>query len=122
MTPPGEDDGELGIGAITRSGETTAPEASEAVSEVQDTQSLEGASGIAPSDASGSTSSIDAITRDLAAGAIDASEARALLIDEAVRSQLPEGADPTVVEQVRSEVAALLASDPVLDALLDPKR
>ncbi len=128
MTPPGEDDGELGIGAITRTSE--ASEASEtsgpdAVSEVQDAPSPTAASGIAPvgaADSAASAQSTAAISQDLATGAIDASEARARLIDEAVRSQLPEGADPALIEQVRSEVAALLASDPILDTLLDPHR
>jgi hypothetical protein len=71
-------------------------------------------------DAAGADSvdSVDSITAELAAGRIDAIEARSRLIECAVSEQLPAGASPELADAVRAEVEAILADDPTLDAML----
>lgn len=67
-----------------------------------------------------STAEIDAITEDLAAGRIDPATARARLIDDAIAQALPPGSDPALVADLRAELEAVLAADPLLDRLLTP--
>jgi hypothetical protein len=62
----------------------------------------------------------EAIASALASGAIDPETARAQLIDQAVRSQLPHDASPATVAAIRAEVEALLRNDPLLEQLLRP--
>lgn len=99
---------------------------SRGVEEAQGAQSVSGvdavgsAQAVQATEASGAVQGTDAIAQALATGAIDASEAKAQLIDEVVRTQLPAGADPALVAEVRAEVEALLAADPILEKLLTP--
>jgi hypothetical protein len=95
-------------------GRTQRPDAPDTVGPVdaEPTQAVEGSQSVA---APGST---DAIAEALASGAIDAAEARAQLIEQAVRAQLPAGADPALAAELTAEVAALLEADPLLEALL----
>lgn len=117
---PGDDDHDLGIGAIERnSGPSGADPAdavasTDAVSEIGATQRTTAVD--APADGLG----IDEISAGLAAGSITPADAQTLLIDRVVAAQLPDGADPALIEAVRAEVASTLADDPVLAALLDP--
>lgn len=68
-----------------------------------------------------STSDIE-LAQALSTGAVSVEQARERLINEVVGTQLPADASPELVEQVRAEVEAMLADDPTLAALLDPKR
>jgi hypothetical protein len=60
----------------------------------------------------------EAIAHALATGAIDAEQARAALIADAVRAHLPPDADPVTLSRIRAEVEAMLAGDPVIAELL----
>jgi hypothetical protein len=75
---------------------------------------------VARAESTGRTASIDAITHDLATGAIDATEARRLLVEHAVAARLPPGADPALAAELRAEIEALLEADPTLARLLAP--
>jgi hypothetical protein len=96
----------LRIHRLGGAGAATAVEGSEAA------DAATAADGVAP------TSGIDAVAEALATGAIDATEARARLVDEMVRASLPAGSDPALVEEIRAQVEALLAGDPTLERLL----
>ncbi len=120
MTPPGDDD--LGIGAIRRSGESAPADPAAPVQGPEAATPTEAASGVDPAAALGSaTLGLDALTEALASGAISPVEAKAQLIDQVVASQLPADADPAVIEAVRAQVSDLLADDPTLARLLDPR-
>ncbi len=137
---PGDDDHDLGIGAIERNGTSDAahgPDGTDAVSGSGETEAITSASApdaLADSsavsaagdagaiDSTGDVQGIDEISADLAAGAISPAQAQARLIEQVVASQLPEGADPVTLDAVREEVTALLADDPLIAALLDPRR
>jgi hypothetical protein len=82
-------------------------------------EGVEAADRAAPTEGASATASTDAIAEALGAGRIDAEQARAQLIDEALRAQLPAGADPALVEELRAELSALLADDPTLARLLE---
>lgn len=119
---PGDDD-EIGINAIGRSKDATAPNAAgsvDGVGAVRSTSETDQIAPTAPAEGLGQTANVDAIAQSLAAGEITPVEAQKQLIDEVVASRLPEGMDPKVIEEVRVEVAALLADDAVLQRLLDP--
>lgn len=127
MPHPGDDDPQdMRISGLT--GSKPAPQAdptqgaaaSEATEGVLDAQSVSGAATVEGADAVGGPGSTEAIAQALASGAISAEEAKARLIDEAVRSQLPADADPALVESVRAEVEASLYGDPTLARLLSP--
>jgi len=87
---------------------------------------------IAGADEAGATSAIDGvdattapdadlrISEDLAAGRIDTDAALAQLVDETLAAQLPADAPPELVEQLRTEIAAVLAGDPTVASLLRP--
>ncbi len=104
--------------AIESVGPAKAPKRVDGPAEVGET---------APTDPTGSAGAVAsnadvAVARALSTGAVSSEQARAQLIDEVVRARLPPDADLELVEQVRTEVEALLADDPTLAALLDPKR
>jgi hypothetical protein len=90
------------------------PDGAEPIAPAEATREVEGTQAAAEAD------SIDTITRALANGAIDAGEARARLIEHTVRAQLPANADPALVAEIRAEVEASLAADPLLESLLRP--
>ena len=69
-------------------------------------------------DAAATPDSVELVTAELAAGRIDAAEARTRLIECAVSEQVPAGAPEELADAVRAEVEAILADDPTLDALL----
>ena len=54
----------------------------------------------------------------LEAGRIDAEQARAALIEQAIAAHLPADADPALVDELRADLLAALADDPTLHALL----
>jgi len=121
---PGDDELELGIGAIERNAPAAAADAPDATQAVGETEAVGSASEIAAAaavDAPGSALGVDEISAGLAAGSLSPAEAQSMLIDRVVAAQLPEGASPAVVASVQSEVAAALANDPLLAALLDPR-
>lgn len=121
---PGDDELELGIGAIEPNAPAGATHAAEGVEGTEATEAIGSSSEIAATtavDAPASPLGIDEISAGLAAGSLSPAEAQAMLIDRVVAAQLPEGAAPAVVESVRSEVAAALANDPHLAMLLDPR-
>ena len=109
----GDPDDPMRIGGVGRTQRPEGPEAAGAV-DVEQAQGIEASSGAA------AAQSTDAIADALATGAIDAAEARAALIEQVVRAQVPAGADPAFVAELQAEVAALLESDPLLEALLRP--
>lgn len=92
-----------------------AADASEAVDAAAASAAVDPA---APVEASGAASGPAAIADALAAGTIDAAQARAALIADAVDAHLPAGASPELVSRIRAEVEAMLASDPVVAELL----
>ncbi len=94
------------------SGPLEAAEASEPSAPAEPAEAA-GASAVAGSPTA-------AIAADLASGAIDAATARARLIEQAVRAQLPPGASPALLAAIRAEVEDLLRDDPVLERLLRP--
>lgn len=102
------DDDPLRVGGVPRPGAAAAVDGAspaDAAAAVDGPQSV-------------TTDGIDAVAASLSAGAIDAQGALAALIDATASSMLGPGADPAAVEAVRAEVAALLAGDPTLAALL----
>ncbi len=118
---PGDDDHDLGIGAIERnSGASSADPAGavEAADGVVDASAVEASAAV---DAPDAALGLDEISAGLAAGTLTPAEAQATLIDRIVAAQLPAGAEPAIVDAVRTEVAAALAEDPVLASLLDPR-
>ncbi len=124
---PGDDELELGIGAIEPNAPAVAadaPEATDATEAVGGTAAVGSASEIAATasvDAPESALGVDEISAGLASGSLSPAEAQSMLIDRVVAAQLPEGAAPALVESVHNEVAAALADDPLLAALLDPR-
>jgi len=139
---PGDDDHDLGIGAIQRNAPATGTQAADGVSgpagaaEAAPTAATEATHQADALDSVGASASIaatgsveatasplalDEISAALAAGSLSPAEAQSLLIDRVVATQVPEGADPAMVEEIRTEVAAALADDPTLAALLDPR-
>lgn len=103
--------------AVESVGAAKPPKAAQAASEVDSTAAA------AAADAATGVGGPDlAIAEALSTGSVDPAQARDQLVDQVVRSQLPEDASPELIERVRSEVEALLADDPTLGALLDPKR
>jgi hypothetical protein len=107
----GNSDDPMRIAGVTRTPRTGGAEAV-APADAEATQ------GIAASGSAAALASTDAIADALANGAIDAAEARAQLIEQSVRAQLPTGADPALVAEVRAQVEALLQGDPLLESLL----
>jgi hypothetical protein len=106
---------------VSRSAAAQGADAAEAAeaSEAVDAAAASGAvDPAAPIEASGAASGPAAIADALAAGSIDAAQARALLIADAVDAHLPAGASPELVSRIRAEVEAMLASDPVVAELL----
>jgi len=98
---------DLDVSRVSSASPAEAPKSAEATS-------------AAASVGSGEAAGVDEIARALAAGEIDPAQAQQMLIDQVTAEQLPADASPELVESVRSEVAALLAEDPTLQALLDP--
>ena len=115
MTTSGKDPDDLRVGAVSGAQRAKEADAAEAVEGAAGTRGAAAVDGVG---GPGEVDGTEAITSALASGAIDAAEAKARLIDEAVRAQLPEGADPATVAAVREEVEAVLAGDPTLEALL----
>lgn len=106
------DQDDVRIGGV-RPAETAKP--ADAASEAASAASTPAVSGATEVRASVAT---EAIVAALASGAVGSAAAQAQLIDCAVRAQLPAHADAQLVEDLRDEVEALLASDPTLAALL----
>lgn len=73
-----------------------------------------------PADRASGPMDTEAIASALSHGTLDAAQARAQLIDQAVQAQLPPDAAPETIAAIRAEVEALLAGDPVLERLLQP--
>lgn len=86
--------------------------------EIPATDGTEPVRGAAPADL-GPTDT-EAIASALGRGALDPQSARAQLIDQAVRAQLPPDAAPETIAAIRAEVEAMMAGDPVLEHLLRP--
>lgn len=116
-TRGGGDPDDLRVGAIGSSGRAEGPDGADAVDAAEGSRGAAAVDGVTET---GRVGGAEAIASALSSGAIDAAEAKARLIDEAVRAQLPEGTDPAVVAAVRAEIEALLANDPVLEDLLRP--
>jgi hypothetical protein len=114
-TQGGGDPDDLRVGAVGGPKRSEAPDAASAAEAAEGSRGAAAVEGVGESGRAGGA---EAIASALSSGAIDAAEAKARLIDEAVRAQLPEGTDPAVIEAVRAEVEALLAGDPVLEDLL----
>ena len=93
------------------------------VHSVESTEAVSGADSVEAVDSTEAVSAAgptDALAEALAAGSIDPQTARAQLIDQVVRAQLPENAPAELVEDVRADVEALLVGDPTLQRLLQP--
>lgn len=107
--------------AIESVGAAKAPKRAEGAQAVDDVDASQAADGAQSVSAVASEADL-ALAQALSTGAVDPASARAQLIEEVVRGQLPEDASPELIERVRGEVEALLADDPTLAALLDPRR
>lgn len=100
------------------------PRSVDRASRAHDAEAVDGAKSTAAATAAEEVGAIsearpsDAVAEALAAGHIDAEAARARLIDDALRAQLPAGTDPALMAELRAELEAVLASDPVLQRLL----
>lgn len=117
---PGDDEHDLGIGAIERNSAASSPDSVDRVTATESASEAAPVSATTAVDAPASPLGVDEISAGLAAGSLTAAEAQAMLIDRVVTAQLPEGADPALVDAIRAEVAASLADDPILASLLDP--
>jgi hypothetical protein len=102
-------------------GAAKAPKRAESAESVEDAAATEAAAP-AESVAEVASQADVALAEALSTGAVDPAGARASLIDEVVRAQLPDDAAPELIEKIRGEVEALLGDDPTLAALLDPRR
>jgi hypothetical protein len=100
--------------------ELGAANAIDAVGEAPKTDEIGAAAPVGGPEGVDAPTPTDAIAQALAAGEIDADQARAQLIDAAVAAQLPPDVDPAVAADLRAEVAAALAADPTLERLLTP--
>ena len=116
-TQGGGDPDDLRVGPVGGPSRSEGPEAAEGVDPAEGSRGAAAVEGVAETGRAGAA---EAIATALSTGAIDAAEAKARLVDEAVRAQLPEGTDPAIVAAVRAEVEAMLANDPVLEDLLRP--
>jgi hypothetical protein len=114
-TQGGGDPDDLRVGPVGGSRRGEGPDAADAVDAAEGSRGAAAVEGVAETGRAGAT---EAIATALSTGAIDAAEAKARLIDEAVRAQLPEGTDPAIVAAVRAEVEAMLTNDPLLEDLL----
>lgn len=76
------------------------------------------AEAVGRAEATAASPAMDAISEDLATGAIDPATARTRLIERSVSGQLPASVDPALVERIRAEVDCLLEADPTLARLL----
>ena len=112
MTISGDDPKELGVAPV--SGSTKAAQADPAAP----VDGPGGAAAIDGVDPLGNASSAAPVASELASGAIDGEQATARLIEQAVRAQLPPDAEAAAIQALTSEVEALLAADPTLNALL----
>lgn len=118
---PGDDEHDLGIDAIERNSAASGAEAPDAVGATEAVRETGPVDAPAAVDAPPDVLGIQEISAGLAAGSLSPAEAQSLLIDRIVAAQLPAGADPALLETVRSEVAEALADDPLLAELLDPR-
>ena len=118
---PGDDELELGIGAIERNGPAAAAEAPDGIAEAEPVGSASETAAVSAVDAPQSPLGVDEISAGLAAGSLSPADAQTMLIDRVVAAQLPEGASPAAIESVRSDVEAALANDPLLAELLNPR-
>lgn len=121
MNDPIGDDPKHGlrVGGLGQTGASSPAQGPEEADDVGATRSADGVGATAAVDAA-SVDATAAIAQDLATGAIDAATARSRLIDAVVASQIPSGASPEFAASVRSEVEALLATNPFFEALLRP--
>ncbi len=129
---PGDDDHDLGIGAIERNGASEAadgPRDANAVSAVpgadaasapSESSSIDSVGALGAADGASGASGLEEVSADLAAGAVSPAEAQARLIDEVEWAMKHTGTNKFAIDAVRAEVAALLADDPLLARLLDP--
>jgi hypothetical protein len=99
----------------------TAVREGERVGRATDTRALDATRSVHSARAvtrAGRTTEIARLRAALAAGEIPTTRARAALIDEVVRAQLPAHAGPELVDRIRQQVNALLENDPTLQRLL----
>ena len=104
----GADDLEMGVGRVASAQNAAATGASGAVDPASSTR------------ATAAAGDIEALTSALASGEIDPAQAQQMLIECVVQEQLPADATPEMIEAIRTEVEAMLAEDPTLQALLQP--
>ena len=89
--------------------------------QAEQTAQADGAAATAEVGAAGvvdGASSTQEVAAALDAGRIDAEQARAALIEQAIAEQLGPGADPALVAELRADLQAALADDPTIAALL----
>lgn len=114
--PDGPKFGHAEIDGVGATSGTRAAQGTEAVEAADSADAVESAQEVGSEAVAGA----DAImAQQIAAGALDAEQATAQLIDEVVRAQLPEGS-PAQIEALKSELAILLVDDPTLAGLLRP--
>lgn len=129
--PPGDPEDPIapvgGPGTADASGSLDSATLDSAVDQAGATSGVEGAVATGGTDAAAATTAVDAssavqgdadLARALSAGEISPAQAQQALIEQAVESQLPEGATPAERELLRAELEAVLASDPTLAGLL----
>jgi hypothetical protein len=104
------------VGEIVRAG--VPPAAKVQVEHIHAPVAAANAEAVGRAEAAVACPAMEAISQDLATGAIDGAGARARIIDRTVPRQLPAQVDPELLERIRAEVELLLEADPTLARLL----
>lgn len=126
MSQSGGQDGSEGAGAIgpvgrgssTRASEISTTPGAGAAAGVEGGSEIEAAAATEGAQAAGEVGGTQQVSQALAAGQIDAKQATAALIEQALAEHLPADADPALVAEVRADLEAALAGDPTLNSLL----
>jgi len=98
--------------ATDATGAADAADAADAAGSAQSAAEVQSTSGASE------VGAVADITAGLESGAIDAAQAKAALIEQALAAHLPPDADAALVAEVRADLEAALANDPTLTSLL----
>ena len=99
-------------------GPTEATDATGAADAADAAGSAQSAAEVQSTSGASEVGAVADITAGLESGAIDAAQAKAALIEQALAAHLPPDADAALVAEVRADLEAALANDPTLTSLL----
>lgn len=115
----GSDDGGLdGVGAFDPKTQFDGVEGSAGAASVESADPSGQTEAVRGVDELAGVDSDTRISEELATGRIDADQAIAQLVDETLAAQLPADASPELVAALREQIAAMLADDPTVAAML----